>query len=273
MSTVKPPQMLDVCVDTGVAKAESSALKLFVLAILAGAFIAFAGAGSNMAAFNLLADPGTYGLGRMVAGSVFTAGLIMVVLAGGELFTGNVLIIASVADRKTTVGKLLRNWGIVYVGNFIGAVFIAFMCFYGGQFAGGEGVLGAITVKIAAGKVTMPFMKAFAMGILCNWLVSLGVWMSYSSTEVVGKIFAMFFPIWVFVTCGFEHCIANMYYIPAGIFAKADFGALSGVSAEALDALNWAGMIDNLIPVTLGNIVGAGIFVALAYWISFRKAK
>lgn len=271
MSTIKPPQMLDVCVDTGTAKAESSALKLFVLAVLAGAFIAFAGAGSNMAAFNLLASPGTYGLGRMVAGSVFTAGLIMVVLAGGELFTGNVLIIATLADRKTTVAKMLRNWGIVYVGNFVGAVLIAFMCYYGGQFTGGDSLLGAVTVKIAAGKATMPVMKAFVMGIMCNWLVSLAVWMSYSSTTVGGKIAAMFFPIWIFVTCGFEHCIANMYYIPAGIFAKADFGALSGVAAESLDALNWLGMIHNLIPVTLGNIVGAGVFVAIAYWISYRK--
>lgn len=271
MSTIKPPQMLDVCVDAGAGKAESSALKLFVLAVLAGAFIAFAGAGSNMAAFNLLADPGTYGLGRMVAGTVFTAGLIMVVLAGGELFTGNVLIVASLADRKTTVLKMLRNWGIVYVGNFVGAVMIAFMCYYGGQFTGGDSLLGAVTVKIAAGKVTMPFMKAFVMGILCNWLVSLAVWMSYSSSAVGGKIAAMFFPIWVFVTCGFEHCIANMYYIPAGIFAKADFGALSGVAAESLDALNWLGMIHNLVPVTLGNIVGAGVFVAMAYWIAYRK--
>lgn len=272
MSTIKPPQMLDTCIDTGVAKAESSALKLFVLSILAGAFIAFAGAGSNMAAFNLLADAGTYGLGRMVAGTVFAAGLVMVIIAGGELFTGNVLIIASVAERKTTVAKLLRNWIIVYIGNFIGAVFIAFCCYYGGQFSGGDSLLGAVTVKIAAGKVTMPFMKAFVMGILCNWLVSLAVWMSYSSTEVIGKIFAIFFPIWVFVTCGFEHCIANMYYIPAGIFAKADFGALSGVAAESLDALSWLGMLNNLLPVTLGNIVGAGVFVALAYWIAYRKA-
>lgn len=104
------------------------------------------------------------------------------------------------------------------------------------------------------------------------WLVSLGVWISYSSTEAVGKIFAMFFPIWVFVTCGFEHSIANMYYIPAGIFAKADFAALSEATAESLDALNWLGMIHNMIPVTLGNIVGAGVFVAMAYWISYRKS-
>lgn len=273
MSTNKPPQMLDICIDTGVAKAESSTLKILVLSVLAGAFIAFAGAGSNMAAFNLLADPGMYGLGRMVAGAVFGAGLIMVVIAGGELFTGNILLVAGVADKRITIVKLLRNWVLVYIGNFIGGVLIAFLCYYGGQFGAGEGVLGAVTVKIAAGKVTMPFMKAFVYGILCNWLVSLGVWMSYSSTEVAGKILAMFFPIWVFVTCGFEHCIANMYYIPAGIFAKADFGAISGVSAEALDALTWGGMVNNLIPVTLGNIVGAAVFVGLAYFVAFRKAK
>ena len=273
MSTIKPPQMLDVCIDTGVSKAEASTLKILVLSILAGAFIAFAGAGSNMAAYNLLADPTTYGIGRMAAGSVFGAGLIMVVIAGGELFTGNILIVAAVADKKTTVMKLLRNWVLVYIGNFIGGALIAFLCYYGGMFGASEGLLGAITVKIAAGKVTLPFMKAFVYGILCNWLVSLGVWMSYSSTEVAGKILAMFFPIWVFVTCGFEHCIANMYYIPAGLFAKADFGALSGVAPEALDALTWGGMINNLIPVTLGNIVGAAVFVALAYFVAFRKAK
>lgn len=225
-----------------------------------------------MAAFNLLLNADTYGLGRVLAGAVFTAGLIMVVLAGGELFTGNVLIVASVADRKVTVAKMLRNWIIVYIGNFIGAALIAFLCYYGGQFSAGDSMLGALTVKVAAGKVTMPFMKAFVMGIMCNWLVSLAVWMSFGADSAGSKIAAMFFPIWVFVTCGFEHCIANMYYIPAGIFAKADFGALSGVAAESLDALNWMGLINNLIPVTLGNIVGAGVFVALAYWISYRKA-
>lgn len=275
VSTLKPAQILDVTIETGVAKSGGSLAKLSVLGILAGAFIAFAAAASNTASFNLVMNPDTFGVGKALAGAVFTAGLIMVVLAGGELFTGNVLISAAVLERKVTVSRMLRNWIIVYITNMIGALLIAFLVYYSGQLSGGDSMLGAFTVKVAASKVGLTFGKAFILGILCNWLVCLAVWMAFGADSAGSKVAAMFFPIWLFVTCGFEHSVANMYFIPAGILAKGNetFVALSGVAAEQLDALCWSGFfIDNLIPVTLGNIVGGGVFVALAYWLAFKKA-
>lgn len=260
---------------TGEAKSGGSFGKLMILGLLAGAFIAFAAAGSNTAAFNLLMNPETFGLGKVLSGTIFTAGLIMVVLTGTELFTGNVLILAAVADKKVRLSRMLRNWIIVYIANFLGALFIAFVIYYSGQLSGGESMLGAFTVKVAAGKVNLGFMKALLLGILCNWLVCIAVWISFSASTVTGKIAGMFFPIWLFVTSGFEHSIANMYFIPAGILAKGNeaFASLSGLSDSALDALTWGAFFtDNLIPVTLGNMIGGGVFVAMAYWLAFRKA-
>lgn len=273
--TIKPAEILDIAVQTGQAKSGGSFGKLAILGFLAGAFISFAAAGSNTAAFNLLMHSETFGLGKVLSGTVFTAGLIMVVLTGTELFTGNVLILAAVADKKVRLSQMLRNWIIVYIANFLGALFIAFVIYCSGQLSGGDSMLGAFTVKVAAGKVSLGFMKALLLGILCNWLVCIAVWISFSASTVGGKIAGMFFPIWLFVTSGFEHSIANMYFIPAGILAKSSetFTSLSGLSQEALDALNWGAFFtDNLIPVTLGNIIGGGVFVAIAYWLAFRKA-
>ncbi|MCI8647092.1 MAG: formate/nitrite transporter family protein [Firmicutes bacterium] len=275
MKQIKPAEILDAAVQTGEAKSGGSFGKLMILGLLAGAFIAFAAAGSNTAAFNLLMNPETFGLGKVLSGTIFTAGLIMVVLTGTELFTGNVLILAAVADKKVRLSRMLRNWIIVYIANFLGALFIAFVIYYSGQLSGGESMLGAFTVKVAAGKVNLGFMKALLLGILCNWLVCIAVWISFSASTVTGKIAGMFFPIWLFVTSGFEHSIANMYFIPAGILAKGNeaFASLSGLSDSALDALTWGAFFtDNLIPVTLGNMIGGGVFVAMAYWLAFRKA-
>lgn len=275
MSTLKPAEILNVTIETGVNKSGGSIAKLSILGILAGAFIAFAAEASNMAAFNLLMDPETFGLGKVLAGSVFTAGLIMVILAGAELFTGNVLILAAVMERKVSLVQMLRNWVIVYIANLVGALLVALLICYSGQLSGGDSMLGAFTVKTAASKVGLDFGKAFILGILCNWLVCIAVWISFGASSVGSKIAGMFFPIWLFVTSGFEHSIANMYFIPAGILAKGNetFAALSGLSAEQLSSLTWSGFfIDNLIPVTLGNIVGGGVFVAMAYWLAFKKA-
>lgn len=275
MKQIKLAEILDAAVQTGEAKSGGSFGKLMILGLLAGAFIAFAAAGSNTAAFNLLMNPETFGLGKVLSGTIFTAGLIMVVLTGTELFTGNVLILAAVADKKVRLSRMLRNWIIVYIANFLGALFIAFVIYYSGQLSGGESMLGAFTVKVAAGKVNLGFMKALLLGILCNWLVCIAVWISFSASTVTGKIAGMFFPIWLFVTSGFEHSIANMYFIPAGILAKGNeaFASLSGLSDSALDALTWGAFFtDNLIPVTLGNMIGGGVFVAMAYWLAFRKA-
>ena len=272
---LKPAETLEVCINTGVAKAGSSFGRLVVLGILAGAFIALAAQGSTMAAFNLIGSPETFGVGKALQGAVFGAGLIMVVLAGGELFTGNVLILASVAEKKVTVAKMLRNWVIVYIANLIGSLLVAWLVSQTGQWAGGADALGGMTVKIAAGKTALDFWPALVMGIFCNWLVCVAVWLAFASESFIGKIFGIFFPIWLFVLSGFEHSIANMYYIPAGIFAKANeaFVAASGAAPEALSSLTWGGFfVSNLIPVTLGNILGGGIFVAMAYWYSFKKA-
>jgi formate/nitrite transporter len=191
---LKPAETLEVCINTGIAKANSSIGRLVVLGILAGAFIALAAQGSTMAAFNLIADPKTLGVGKALQGAVFGTGLIMVVLAGGELFTGNVLILASVAEKKVTLAKLLRNWVIVYIANLIGSLLVAWLISQSGQWAGGADALGGMTVKIAAGKTALSFGPAFILGIFCNWLVCVAVWLSFASESFIGKIFGIFFP-------------------------------------------------------------------------------
>ncbi len=275
MKPLKPAEILDYTIETGVAKSGGRFFKLLFLSIMAGAFIAFAAEGSNMAAFNLFYQPTTYGLGKVLAGAIFGTGLMLVVLCGGELFTGNTLILAAVCEKKVKVTTMLRNWVIVYIGNLIGSLLIAYMMYESGLFSSGADVLGAVTLKIAAYKTGLSFMQAFYLGIMCNWLVCLAVWLSYGADTMAGKILSIFFPIWLFITSGFEHSVANMYYIPAGIMAKANesFVELSHVSAEALNQLTWSGFfINNLIPVTLGNIVGGGIFVGIAYWFVYKKA-
>ncbi|MDR2609850.1 MAG: formate/nitrite transporter family protein [Clostridiales Family XIII bacterium] len=276
---LKPAEILETSIDVGVKKAGSGFLSLAVLGFLAGAFIAFAAEGSTMAAYNLLADGATFGLGRALAGALFAVGLMLVVLCGGELFTGNMLIIGSVARRRVNVSALLRNWGVVYVFNFAGALFIAWLMSETGLFHSSGDLLGAVTVKIAAGKTGLAWHSAFILGILCNWLVCLGVWLSYATDSMAGKMLGIFFPIWLFVTSGFEHSIANMYYIPAGLFAKLtpDFlnAALSaGVSQSAADGLTWGSFFTaNLLPVTLGNIIGGAVFVSMAYTLAYRGGK
>lgn len=266
-------------IQTGVKKTKTPVGHMILLGILAGVFIAFAAGGSNMAAFNLFAKAETYGLGKALAGAVFSTGLMLVVIAGGELFTGNTMIVAGVLDRKVRLSAMLKNWFFVYAGNLIGSVFIAYLMMESGLFGSGANVLGAVTIKIAAYKVGLTFGQAFVLGIMCNWLVCLAVWMAYGAKDMVGKIFAIFFPIWLFVTSGFEHCVANMYYIPAGILAKsnpalAEAAAALGLSPEALSHLNWGTFfVNNLLPVTLGNIIGGGLFVAAIYWFVYIKPQ
>jgi len=276
-SFLTPGEIAEYSLEVSVKKAKQSVMNLFVLGILAGAFIAFAAEGSNMAAYNLFANPETYGLGKALAGAIFGTGLMLVVLAGGELFTGNTMMIAGVTTKKITMTGMLRNWVIVYLGNLVGTLLIAYMMSQSGLFGSSAGVLGGMTIKIAAYKVGLTFQQAFFLGIMCNWLVCLAVWMSYGAKDITGKVLAIFFPIWLFITSGFEHCIANMYYIPAGILAKANpqfvqAASTLGVTQEKLELLNWTSfLLGNLVPVTIGNIVGGGGFVALAYWYVYIK--
>lgn len=272
-----PAEITDITIENGIKKTSMSKINMLLLGILAGVFIAFASEGSNMAAFNLLAKPETYGLGKALAGAIFGTGLMLVVVAGAELFTGNTMIIAAVLDRKVTLPSMLKNWFFVYLGNFIGSVFIAYMMTNSNLFASGGNMLGAVTIKIAVYKVGLTFMQAFYLGIMCNWLVCLAVWMASGAKDITGKLLAIFFPIWLFITSGFEHSVANMYYIPAGIMAKSfkpwvDAAATIGVTPEKLAHLNWnTFLLNNLLPVTLGNIVGGGIFVGAIYWFVYKR--
>lgn len=266
---LSPAKICAATGETGVRKATRAPGKVVVLSVLAGAFIAFASEGSTMAAFNLLAAPNTYGLGRCVAGLVFPTGLMLVMLTSSELFTGNTLMGIAAAERRITWGAMLRNWLLVYGGNFAGSVLIAFMMANSGLFNAGAGLFGGVTIKIALGKVSFSFTEGLFLGLMCNWLVCLAVWFAYGAKDAAGKILGIFFPIWLFITSGFEHCIANMYYVPAGIFAKtnAAWVAASGLSPEALEALTWTNFaLNNLVPVTLGNILGGMIFVGMAHW-------
>lgn len=276
MNHMKPAETLKALIETSKVKSSMPIKRMVIFGIFAGAYIAFAGAGANMAAYGLLSSTETFGLGKILSGTIFTVGIIMVVLGGAELFTGNTTMIAAVIDKRITVSSMLKNWVIVYICNFIGGVLIAFMVYYSGVLNSGEGMLGAMTVKIAAGKVNMSFGSAFVSGILCNWLVCMAVWLSTGAQTTVGKILSIFFPIWLFVTAGFEHSVANMYFIPAGIFAKSNqmFTALSEMGFDALANLNWSGMFElNLLPVTLGNIVGGAVCVAIGYYTALADNK
>ena len=276
MNHLKPAETLEVIMKASETKASMPLGKMIIFGICAGVYIAFAGAGANMGSFNLLADPETFGLGKILSGTIFSAGLMLVVLGGAELFTGNTTMTAAVIDRRIKLSSMLKNWIIVYICNFIGGVLVAFMVYYTGAFNTGEGMLGAVTVKIAAGKVNMPFGAALVSGIMCNWLVCMAVWLSSGAQTTVGKILSIFFPIWLFVTAGFEHSVANMFFIPAGIFASGSevFTALSGIGSDALSNLTWTGMmINNLLPVTIGNIIGGAICVASGYYAALKSDK
>lgn len=274
---LSPSEIAEFTISVGEKKATSKAFPLFILGILAGAFIAFASEGSTMACFGLLGNPNTFGLGKALAGSIFGTGLMLTVIAGGELFTGNTLMIMGVMEKKYSLLAMLRNWCIVYIGNFVGSMLIAFMMVNSGQFGLASSILGGTVIKIASAKVSLSFEQALFLGIMCNWLVCLAVWMAYGAKDITGKILAIFFPIWLFITSGFEHSVANMYYIPAGIMAKGNSlyyeAALSlGISSEKLAHLTWESfLINNLLPVTLGNIIGGCVFVGGAYFLAYRR--
>jgi len=265
-----PAEIAADYIEIGSKKASQPWYRLLLLGILAGAFIAFAAEGSNVAIHTV----SSVGLGKALAGALFATGLMMVVVTGAELFTGNTLILVSCMEKKTRWIAMLRNWAIVYLGNFIGSMLIVIFILQSGQLNFSGGLLGGFSIKIAAYKTGLSFSNAFFLGIMCNWLVCLAVWMAAAAKDIAGKMLAIFFPIWLFITSGFEHCVANMYYIPVGILAKnnpswvAEALAL-GTTGEQLDMLHWGGFLSNIIPVTLGNIVGGSIFVGMMYWLSF----
>jgi formate/nitrite transporter len=255
----------------GVRKAEAPALRMFALALLAGAFIALG------AVFATTIATGTtgvwpFGVTKLLIGLVFCLGLILVIVGGAELFTGNNLIVMAWANGKVSTRALLRNWGIVYLGNFVGSVGTAILIFVSKQYTFGSSAVGAAALNIAIGKVQLGFLQAIALGTLCNALVCLAVWLTFSARSTVDKIAAIIFPIAAFVAAGFEHSVANMYFIPIGLLIKTfdpTFAAGTGIDMMSLTWSNF--VIKNLVPVTIGNIIGGSLFVAGIYWAIFLR--
>jgi len=274
MDARTPIEIINFASDLGVIKTQRKVPSLLILSCFAGVFLGFAAFGSTMASHNLLSNPETFGLARLLTGLVFAAGLMMVVLGGGEMLTGNTMIVTSVLDRKVTVKQMLLNWLLVYIGNLLGGIFISWLISSSGAYLNNNGLLGATTIQIAANKTSLPFHSAFLLGILCNWIVCIAIWVSISSRDLAGKVLAILFINSLFVMSGFEHSIANMYYIPAGIFAanSPQFSALAQVTTQQLADLNWVNFFaKNLLPVTLGNIIGGGLMVWTFFWLALKK--
>ncbi len=282
-----PPAMAAKAEDLGVKKANLKIANMFMLAILAGAFIGIGAIFSTTVAAGGMAVRDAagaaafstslpYGVTRLLVGLAFTVGLILVVVGGAELFTGNALITMAFASRKVTLGKLLRNWGIVYVGNLVGSILTAYIVFLGKQYSFGNGAIGLAALNIGEAKTNFTFVQAVALGIMCNALVCMAVWMCYSARSTTDKILAIIPPISCFVAAGFEHSIANMYFIPLAIFVKnsgdAAFFNVIGKTAADFPHLTWSNFfIANLLPVTIGNIIGGAIMVGLVYWFVYSR--
>src|SRR5262245_6769057 len=272
-----PPEMAAKAEEIGVKKANSDAIRLFVLAVLAGAFIALGAAFATTVAAGA-AGTLPYGIVRLLAGLVFSLGLILVIVGGAELFTGNNLIVMAWANGKVTTALLLRNWAIVFAGNFVGAFATAVLVFWSGQYRFGNGAVGLVALTTGHAKASLDFGQAIVLGTLCNGLVCLAVWLTYSARTTADKILAIVPPITAFVAMGFEHSVANMYFLPIALFIK-DWAPSSFWSEIARDAgaypdLTWEQFfVANLAPVTLGNIIGGAVLVGAVYWFVYlRKA-
>jgi formate/nitrite transporter len=254
----------------GVSKTTSPWFSVFVLGILAGAYIGFGGLLSTSVTFDLAARAGI-GVQKIVAGSAFSLGLILVVIAGAELFTGNNLMVSSVMTKEISLKAMCQRWSLVYAANFIGSIVLALIFYFSGLWKTGNAALGQTAVAIAYGKVSMSFSEALFRGIGCNWLVCLAVWMALAARQTISKIFAIFFPIMGFVAIGFEHCVANMYFIPTGIILES-WANISPPAAVATNTLTWVAFLwKNLLPVTIGNIIGGAVFVGMSYWGAFLR--
>ena len=269
-SMLSPLQIVSANINAAKAKTELSFLRMILLGIFAGIFIA-CGASASSVAMHAISN---VGLSRLVAGCVFPIGLMMIVFVGGELFTGDCLMIMGCMHRKFSPLSMVKVLVVVWVSNLLGSVILAALVSASGQFHYSGDLLGAFTIKVGLGKVNLSFGTAFVSGILCNIFVCIAVLMAAAAKDIVGKVFAIFFPILAFVVSGYEHCVANMYYIPAAIFAAADPAYVQaaqtayGYTAAQLEALNWGSfLVNNLIPVTLGNIAGGMVFVGLPLYL------
>jgi len=256
-----PNEIAERVESIGVAKARLPLMSQVTLGVLAGGFI-----GLGALYFTLVTSDNnlSFAVSRLLGGLTFSLGLILVVVAGAELFTGNNLLVMAWAGKRITTRELLQNWLIVYLANFAGAIGLACLVYFAGHWQMNDGAVGANMVKVAAVKAAIPFWEAFFKGILCNILVCLAVWLALAGRSVIDKILAIIFPTSAFVAAGFEHSVANMYFIPLGILVQEHFPAAGSA------ALNWPGLLSNLIPVTMGNIAGGGVMVAAVYYLVYR---
>jgi formate transporter len=288
---ILPATMAARAEESGVKRISTDPLTVFVLSILAGAFIALGavfattvGAGTstitstaNGAVVYSAVLP--YGVARLLIGIVFSLGLILVVIAGAELFTGNNMIVMAWASGKVRTRDVLFTWAMVFVGNFAGAFVTAVLMFYTTQYTFGDGSVGLMALTTANAKTSLEIIPAFGLGIMCNALVCLAVWMCYSARTTVDRVFTIVPPIAAFVAAGFEHSIANIYFIPIGLLIKGgapdSFWTSIGKTAADFPTLTWTNFfIGNLLPVTIGNIIGGSLMVAAVYWfIYLRKVK
>ena len=280
-----PPEMARKAETLGVSKTNARTYYLFTLALLAGAFIAMGAMFATVVfsgGMTLTTAEGAkafttglpYGVTRMLGGLAFSLGLILVVIGGAELFTGNILIVIAWASQKVSTLALLRNWLIVYLGNFAGGLLSAGLVFLSGHYLNGGGAIGLTALNIANGKAELAFLPAVASAILCNALVCMAVWLTYSARSTADKIAAIVFPITAFVAAGFEHSVANMYFLPVGLlikgFAGSAFWELVGKSTADYANLTWGSfLLNNLLPVTIGNIIGGGVLVGAVYWVAY----
>jgi len=269
---IMPASMAVRAEQSGIKRAATDPVTIFVLSILAGAFISF----GALFATTVTAGTGlSYGVGRLLTGLVFSAGLVMVIIAGAELFTGNNLIVMAWASGKIKTRALLLNWILSFTGNFVGAIATAILVFYSTQYTFGDGAVGLVALNTAKAKTSLDFIPALILGILCNALVCLAVWMLYSARTNVDRIMTAIPPIAIFAAAGFEHCIANIYFIPMGLFIKAgapdSFWKAIGKTAADFPGLTWSNFVANLFPVTIGNIIGGSLLVAAVYWFVYLR--
>jgi formate transporter len=273
LDALPPPEMARKAEQIGVTKAGMATANMFALAVLAGAFIALGAIFATTVGAGGAGVP--YGIARLLAGLAFSLGLILVVVAGAELFTGNNLIVMAWASKRVSTARLLRNWAIVYAGNFVGAIATAGILYTGKQYEFGKGAVGENAVAIATGKTNLGFVQAIALAAFCNALVCLAVWLCYSARTTTDKVLAIIPPIAAFVAAGFEHSVANMFFIPMGLFVKANSTFMAAhPGPPGVQHLTWGRFLGaNLVPVTIGNIIGGALMVGAIYWFVYLRGR
>ena len=264
----KPEEICDEVIKTYTKKAEYPVIKSIILGIMAGMFIAIGAFASSLASHSIQ----NVGVAKLVAGAIFPVGLILIVICGADLFTGSCLMAVPCAEKKVSIKRLFFNWGIIYVSNFIGAFIFALLIHGTKVLDSNNYMFGGYVLKTAINKTSLTFVQSISSGILCNILVSLAVWISFAAKDIAGKAIAIWFPIMAFVVGGFEHCVANMYYFTIALLNRnnENYIKVYNLSPAKLSHLTFKGIIENIIPVTLGNIIGGGIIVGLGLWVAYK---